>query len=192
MSRECAHQIGCGLFVVAHLPQRIPFHGFSVEEAFEIGQELGSGGGHGEKGKNEGSDWDVFGRCPHIREEGRGTLCEVTIFSREGGAPRGVFSPSAHEGCRLARGDRPTRTRDARASGVFRLLAFISSPFACKVLSISVLRVKASPLVCSRRFTHNRLKQRVLCVKASPCAPVFTVFGYFCLRSLRGGERCGG
>ena len=63
---------------------------------------------------NEGSDWDVFGRCPHIREEGRGTLCEVTIFSREGGAPRGVFSPPAHEGLRPARGDRPTRTRDAR------------------------------------------------------------------------------
>ena len=53
-------------------------------------------------------------RCPHVREEGRGALCEVTIFSREGGARRCVFSPPAHEGCRLARGDRPTRTRDAR------------------------------------------------------------------------------
>ena len=50
------------------------------------------------------------------------------------------------------------RTRDARASGVFRFFAFTSLLFACKVLSVSVLRVKASPLVCSRRFTHNRLK----------------------------------
>ena len=141
-----------------HTPPSVFLHGFSVEEAFEIGQELGSGGGHGEKGKNEGSDWDVFGRCPHVREEGRGALCEVTIFSREGGAPRDVFSSPAHEGRRQAHGDRPTRTRDARASGVFRLFAFTSSLFACKVLSVSVLRVKASPLVCSRRFTHNRLK----------------------------------
>lgn len=141
-----------------HLPQRFPFYGFSVEKSFEMGQELGSGGGHGEKEKKEGLDWVVFGRCPHVREEGRGALCEVTIFSREGGARRCDFSPPAHEGCRPAHGDRPTRTRDARASGVFRLFAFTSSLFACKVLSVSVLRVKASPLVCSRRFTHNRLK----------------------------------
>lgn len=114
LSRECAHQIGGGLFVVAHLPQRFPFHGFSVEEAFEIGQELGSGGGHGERGKKEGSDRGVFGRCPHVREERRGALGEVTIFSREGGAPRGVFSLPAHEGHRPAHGNRPTRTRDAR------------------------------------------------------------------------------
>jgi len=121
LSRECAHQIGGGLFVVAHLPKRFLFHGFSVEEAFEIGQELGSGGGgHGEKGKKEGSDGMVFGRCAHVREEGRGSPCEVTIFSREGGARRGVFSPPAHEGGRPVRGDRPTRTRDARASTVFR------------------------------------------------------------------------
>ena len=44
----------------------------------------------------------------------RGAPCEVTIFSREGGAPRGVFSSPAHEGRRLAHGDRPTRTRYAR------------------------------------------------------------------------------
>ena len=75
---------------------------------------MGSGGGHGEKGKKEGSDWDVFGGGALPREERRGALCEVTIFSREGGAPRGVFSPPAHEGHRPARGDRPTRTRDAR------------------------------------------------------------------------------
>ena len=85
---------------------------------------MGSGGGHGEKGKKEGLDWVVFGRCPHVREEGRGALGEVTIFSRERGAPRGVFSPPAHEGRRPAHGSRPTRTRDARASSVFRFFAF--------------------------------------------------------------------
>lgn len=59
---------------------------------------MGSGGDHGEKGKNEGLEWDVFGGCALPREEWRGAPCEVTIFSREGGAPRGVFSPPAHEG----------------------------------------------------------------------------------------------
>lgn len=141
-----------------HLPQRFPFYGFSVEKSFEMGQELRSGGGHGEKGKREGLEWDVFGGCALPCEERRGAPCEVTIFSREGGAPRGVFSSPSHEGYRPAHGDRPTRMRDARASGVFRFFAFTSSPFACNVLSVSVLRVKASPLVCSRRFTHNRLK----------------------------------
>ena len=150
LSRECAHQIGGGLFVVAHLPECFPFHGFSVKEAFEIGQELGSGEGHGEKGKKEGSDLDVFGGCALPCEERRGAPCEVTIFSREGGARRCVFSPPSHEGHRPARGDCSTRTRGTRASAVFRLFAFTSSPFACKVLNISVLWVKASPHACSR------------------------------------------
>ena len=68
----------------------------------------------GKRGKKEGLEWDVFGGCALPCEERRVAPCEVTIFSREGGAPRGVFSPSAHEGHRPAHGDRPTRTRDAR------------------------------------------------------------------------------
>ena len=84
------------------------------------------------------------------------------------------------------------RVRVTRASGVFRFFAFTSSLFACKMVNVSVLWVKDSPCLCSRRLALNRLKQRWLRVKASPCAPVFTVFGYFCPRSLRGGERCGG
>ena len=155
VTRNSAHAIDGFASIIFNgyilfVPQRFPFHGFSVEESFEIGQELGSGGGHGEKGKKAGSDRGVFGRCPHVREEGRGAPCEVTIFSREGGAPRGVFSPPAHEGHRPAHGNRPTRTRDARASGVFRFFAFTSSPFACKMLSVSGLRVKVSPCLYSR------------------------------------------
>ena len=124
-----------------------------VRDRARVGERWWSWG----KGK-EGSDWDVFGGCALPCEERRVAPCEVTIFSREGGAPRDVFSPPAHEGRRPAHGDRPTRTRDARASGVFRLFAFTSSPFACKILIISGLRVKVSPCLCSRRFTHNRLK----------------------------------
>lgn len=74
----------------------------------------------GKRERMRGTDSVVFGRCTHVREEGRGAPCEITIFSREGGAPRGVFSPPAHEGHGPAHGDRPTRTRDARASAVFR------------------------------------------------------------------------
>lgn len=146
----------------------------------------------GKRGRMRVQTGTFSGGAPTFARRGGAHSAKLQFFSREGGAPRGVFSPPAHEGRRLARGDRPTRTRDARASGVFRLFAFTSSLFACKVLSVSVLRVKVSPLVCSRRFTHNRLKQRVLRVKASPCAPVFTAFGHFCPWSLRGGERCGG
>lgn len=82
-------------------------------------------------------------------------------------------------GGKPARGNRPTRTRDARASGVFRFFAFTSSPFVCKVLNVSVLRVKDLPHACSRRFALNRLKQSVLWVKASPRALSSPSFGHF-------------
>lgn len=60
------------------------------------------------------------------------------------------------------------------------------------MLIVIGLRVKIVPLVFLRRLAFNRLKQSELWVKASPRAPVFTAFGHFCPRSLRGGERCGG
>lgn len=45
----------------------------------------------GKRERMRGTDSVVFGRCTHVREEGRCALCEVTIFSLEGGARRGVF-----------------------------------------------------------------------------------------------------
>lgn len=47
-----------------------------------------------------------------------GAPCEVTIFSREGGARRGVFSPPAHEG-RRRRTATAQRVRVTRARPPF-------------------------------------------------------------------------
>ena len=142
-------------------------------------------------GKKRVQTGSFSGGAPRFARRGGAHPAKLQFFLGRA-VRRGAFFrplPTRGAGRRTATAQ---RVRVTRASGVFRLFAFTSSPFACKMLSVSVLRVKASPLVCSRLFTHNRLKQRMLRVKASPCAPVFTAFGYFCLRSLRGGERCGG
>ena len=74
----------------------------------------------GKRERMRGTDSVVFGRCTHVREEGRCALCEVTIFSREGGARRGVFFrplPARGTGRRAAAAQ---CVRVTRASVVFR------------------------------------------------------------------------
>lgn len=68
----------------------------------------------GKRGRMRVQTGTFSGGAPTFARRGGAHSAKLQFFSREGGAPRGVFSPPAHEGHRPARGDRPTSTRYAR------------------------------------------------------------------------------